>query len=308
MSVVQRKVKALKVGTIGKMARILAISSQVARGAVGLSVMVPALQRLGHEVIALPSIVLSNHPGHAHSAGLSMPVARLDAMLMALEANGWLYGLDAVVSGYLPTARHVRLIADWVGRLRALARTPALPYLCDPVLGDEPKGLYIDPAAAEAIRKDLVPLADILTPNRFELGYLATGCLPDHLADLAEARAAVAAFKAPIVVATSIPGEGGSLVNVMAAAGALHETRVARRPHAPHGSGDLFATLLAAALAGGKPPPEALGLATAGVDRVLAASAGSDALDLRTLPDERVPLTPWPVEAVGKAAAAAPIC
>ena len=46
------------------MARILAISSQVVRGHVGLSAIVPALQRLGHEVLPIPTIILSNHPGH----------------------------------------------------------------------------------------------------------------------------------------------------------------------------------------------------------------------------------------------------
>ena len=71
------------------MARILAISSQVASGHVGLSAMVPVLQALGHDVIALPTIILSNHPGHTHVSGQRITVDVLDGMVDALGRNGW---------------------------------------------------------------------------------------------------------------------------------------------------------------------------------------------------------------------------
>ena len=45
------------------MARILAISSHVVRGNVGLAATVPALQSLGHEVWALPTVLLASRPG-----------------------------------------------------------------------------------------------------------------------------------------------------------------------------------------------------------------------------------------------------
>ena len=84
------------------MARVLAVSSQVVRGHVGLSAAVPALQRLGHEVWPVPTIVLSNHPGHPHAAGTEIEPGVLDAMLDALDRNGWLGEVDAVLTGYLP--------------------------------------------------------------------------------------------------------------------------------------------------------------------------------------------------------------
>ena len=49
--------------------RLLSISSQVAFGPVGNSAAVPALQARGHEVLAIPTIMLSNHPGHGPPAG-----------------------------------------------------------------------------------------------------------------------------------------------------------------------------------------------------------------------------------------------
>ena len=63
--------------------RILALSSQVAFGHVGLSAAVPVLQRLGHSVTALPTVMLSNHPGWPHVAGRRVPVADLDSMIDA---------------------------------------------------------------------------------------------------------------------------------------------------------------------------------------------------------------------------------
>jgi len=178
-------------------ARILAVSSQVVRGHIGLSAIVPALQALGHEVWPLPTIVLSNHPGHRNAAGVRTPVDRLDAMLDALSANGWLGEIDAVLTGYLPSAEHAAFAVRAIERVRQIGSEAIV--LVDPVLGDEPKGLYIDPAAAAAIRDTLLPLADVTTPNRFELGWL-TG---RALGTLDEVKAAAMALGRPSVAVTS---------------------------------------------------------------------------------------------------------
>ena len=53
--------------------RILSMSSQVAYGPVGNTAAVPALQALGHEVLAVPTVILSNHPGHGAPAVLRVP-------------------------------------------------------------------------------------------------------------------------------------------------------------------------------------------------------------------------------------------
>ena len=72
------------------MPRVLVLSSHVAFGSVGLAAIVPALQALGHEVVALPTIVLSNHPGYACFSGEQIAPATLEQIVDALEANGWL--------------------------------------------------------------------------------------------------------------------------------------------------------------------------------------------------------------------------
>ena len=273
------------------MARILAISSQVARGHVGLSIIVPALHALGHEVIALPTVILSNHPGHAQVAGTAIDPDVLHDMLNALHSNGWLTGLDAVLTGYLPTADHVAFASRAVERARAANTSRAITYLCDPVLGDDPKGLYIDERAAIAIRNELISVANITTPNRFELSFLLGK----------DIRSANDAFThpltGPITVATSIPSANpAETINVLITNEISALTRVQLRANAPHGTGDLFSALLLAARLDGKSMPQALAFATAGVDQTLAKSADNDELLVTALPTPAHFPPPWPIE------------
>ena len=100
------------------MARVLAISSFLAHGRVGLGAGVPVLQALGHEVIQLPTVILSNHPGHAAVAGQTIAPDHLGAMLAALQTNGWLADIAAIVTGYLPAPGHVQFAAEAVRLVR----------------------------------------------------------------------------------------------------------------------------------------------------------------------------------------------
>jgi pyridoxine kinase len=257
------------------MARILAISSQVAHGSVGLSVIVPALQTLGHEVMALPTVLLSNHPGHTHVAGTRIAPDTLTAMVEALAANGWLGSVDGVLSGYVPTVEHVAFTAATVQRLRS--SRPGLPYLCDPVIGDWPKGIYIDDRAALAIRDQLLPLATMLTPNAFELGWL-TG-LP--VCDVASAKAAIRCLPPGLhTVVTSVPAYAGMLANVFAVGDHVDALQVAKRVGVPHGTGDLLSALVCGRVLTGETFAAAVADAVPEVERVIAARQGLDHLVL----------------------------
>jgi pyridoxine kinase len=255
------------------MACVLALSSQVIRGHVGLSAIVPALRRMGHEVWPMPTVMLSNHPGHARSTSMRVGAEDLGRMLDSLAANGWLDQVDAVISGYLPSQDHVRIAASLAERLKAARPTM---FLCDPVIGDEPKGIYIDTGAARAIRDALLPLADIATPNRFELGWL-TGA---QVGSLDEVERAVRALGPETVVATSAAVEGGRIANLMVAAGTTFICNADYVGPVPHGAGDILAALFLGARLAGQSPETALGRAVAGVDQVIAASRGRDELEL----------------------------
>lgn len=264
---------------------ILAISSQVARGSVGLSVITPALQMLGATVIALPTVLLSNHPGHGAFAGRRTEVDLLSQMRRALDDNGWLDTIDTVLSGYLSSAAHVEFVAETVALVRRTRQ--ACRYICDPVLGDDPKGLYIEAPAAAAIRDRLLALADVVLPNRFELAWLSGGPA-DTVAD---AVAAARQLAPPQVIATSIPTGSGSLATLAVTRTTAVACSVERRRGVANGTGDL----LSAFIAGGW----SLGRAVAAIDAVITASAGHDELQLaqsRAAWIETAPLAEVPID------------
>jgi pyridoxine kinase len=257
------------------MATIVCISSQVARGHVGASAQRFVLERLGHEVWVLPTIVLSNHPEHARFSGQATDPKVLSDMVESLDANGWLDQVAVVVSGYMPSEAHVTSTLGALDRVRA--HVPKALHLCDPIMGDDPGGLYVDAAAAYAIQTRLVPTADIVTPNRFELEKMAGRDIKDANDALAGARS----LKIQRVLATSIPEPGNNtLVNLLVAGERAWVCRVPKRADAPHGVGDAMAALYLAQLLAGKRDSEALGSATAGIEAMLDASAGADELKL----------------------------
>jgi pyridoxine kinase len=254
-------------------ARVLAISSQVVRGHIGLSAIVPALQRLGHEVWPLPTVLLSNHPGHSQFAITRIGGEDITRMTDSLAASGWLDEIDAVISGYLPTPSHVEAVGKIV---RSLKARRSLTYLCDPVIGDDPKGVYIDLQAAQAIRDELLPLADIATPNRFELSWLkSVSC-----ETLAAVCSAACALGPALTVTTSAEIASGKVTSVLVAAGEISCGGTVHQPTAPHGTGDLFSGLLLGHLLNRATPVQAFEGALAGVAAALEASASRDELDL----------------------------
>jgi pyridoxine kinase len=270
------------------MARILAISSQVVRGHVGLSAIVPALQKLGHEAWALPTILLSNHPGHPIAAGTRIDPDLQTEMLEALERNGWLGEIDAIITGYLPSVGHVRVAAGIVRQLKARR---SIAYLCDPVLGDEAKGLYLDPHAALALRDELIRQADIATPNRFELGWLGGR----DVQTLAGVQLAAKALAVETSIVTSAAQQDGRISTLMVGPEGNFVCDAVYRPNVPHGTGDFFAALVLGHRLNGETAAMALGRAAAGVDAAIAASAGRNELELSASQEVWAHAAPLPV-------------
>jgi len=256
------------------MARILIISSSVAQGYVGLANMTPVLQRLGHDVIGVPSVVLSNHYGYEDVGGFRLEAGQLGMILGAIRANGWLTGLDAVVTGFLETEEQVDVVAKTLA-LVSDDSSDAL-YMCDPVLGDDPDGLYITEDVAGAVRDTLVPMADIITPNRFELSWLSGQPVDTPRA----VDRAAEAMDTGTVIATSIPAGEGIIANVISDESGSAVASSPRHDGVPHGTGDLFAALFLGHLLHDCDDGEALARAAAGTDIVVKASLGSEELNL----------------------------
>ncbi|HXC28172.1 MAG TPA: pyridoxal kinase, partial [Stellaceae bacterium] len=183
------------------MPTLLSVQSRVAYGHVGNAAAVFPLQCLGIEAWALDTVAFSNHTGHGRWRGDVVAAETVATLFEGIADLGVLPGIDAILSGYIGTAETGAVLLDIVGRVKAA--NPKAIFCCDPVIGDTDTGSYVRDGVAEFFRDRALAMADIVTPNRFELEYL-TG----HAAgDLREAAAAAAALRAQgpgIVLLTSL--------------------------------------------------------------------------------------------------------
>jgi pyridoxine kinase len=249
---------------------VLSVQSDVVYGHVGNAAARFALQRLGHEVWAVPTVLLSSHAGYAKVGGESLSADLLRRLVDGLDANGWLGSCDAVLSGYLGHADHAGVVADAVRRVKAASRSAL--YCLDPVFGDAGRA-YAKPGVAEAMARELLPLADIVTPNVFELSSLTSVAIRN--AD--DAHVAAKRLGRPVVIVTSVPVSGGRIGTL---AVAHDEAWLASTPYLenpPHGSGDLMAALFLAHRLAGHSLRAALAATAASVFDVLdkSVAAGS---------------------------------
>jgi pyridoxine kinase len=258
------------------MAKVLAISSHVVRGHVGLAATVPALQSFGHEVWALPTVIVANRPGLGRMVRHELPAAELADMLAALDADGCWPSLDAVLTGYFASPEAVAAAAQAIRRIRAV--NPRALVLVDPVLGDAGR-LYVTSEVADAIRRELLPLARVATPNLFELQWLTAMAVPD----IAAVAQAAGRLGPAVVVVTSAAETDATVTTLMVTGRELIERTARRHAGIPNGAGDLFAGLLLGHLLMGRADAAALDAALAALERVLAASTGHDVLQLWAL-------------------------
>ncbi len=268
----------MNAGTTDAARAVIVVSSHVARGSVGNRAAVFALECLGFPVWAVPTVILPWHPGHGRATRIVPPAEQFAALMADLERTPWLGEVGAVLSGYLGEASQAEAVARLVRAVKA--KNPAALYVCDPVMGDS-DGLYIPEQTAVALRDRLIPLADIATPNRYELEWLTGAQLPDMKSTIAAALHA----GPPTMLVTSAPammagGTGNLLLDSSHAL--LAEHRVIVRP--PNGLGDLTAAIYLARILSGQPPAKALQTTTAAVYEILARTAkrGGDELQLET--------------------------
>lgn len=194
---------------------ILSIQSSVASGHVGNEAAVLPLQRLGFEVSAVPTVMLSNHPARGEAAGEVLAPGRVGALIGGIEKLGRFGDCRAVLSGYVGAAGTPDVVRGAVARVRAA--NPAAIYCCDPVMAHEGRGFFVEPPVRAAINDALVPVADIVTPNAVELAYL-TGRPVAGLDDALSAAALVRTRGPRLVVVTSlsVSGPAGPLITVAA--------------------------------------------------------------------------------------------
>ena len=264
---------------------VVSIQSQVVYGQVGNTIAVPALQALGLRVAAVPTVVLSNTPHHPSMHGGAIPLEWFEGYLSDLQARDALRRLRAVVVGYLGGPAQAQALAGWIEAL--LRDRPEVQVFIDPVLGDEDVGVYVDPGMVEAYRQRLLPLADGLVPNGFELGLL-TGRPVDGIDQVTGAARSLLGGRTRWVAATSAAPaswpEGGMRVAVVTADSAeVIDHR--RLDTTPKGTGDLFSATLAGHLLAGTDAAIAARLACGRVLEVLETSLAAGSAEMLVFPD-----------------------
>ncbi|HBW62412.1 MAG TPA: pyridoxal kinase [Comamonas kerstersii] len=225
---------------------ILSIQSHVSYGHVGNSAAVFPLQRLGHEVWPVYTVNFSNHTGYGQWGGSPIPASEVTAIISAMEQRGALAQVDVVLSGYQGGTDIADAILDAVARVKAA--NPRATYTCDPVMGNAKSGCFVNPAIPELLRERVVPRADLVTPNQFELGYLA-GMEVKTLDETLKAVDAVMAMGPRAVLVTSVfrPDAAPGTIEMLAAD--ANGAWLVSTPHLPfkaNGSGDVTAALFTA--------------------------------------------------------------
>lgn len=264
---------------------ILSVQSRVAVGHVGNSAAAFALERRGHEVWAVDTVRLSNHPGHGAREGAAADAAEVAALIRGVERVVGFERCEAVLGGYLGRAATGAALLDAVGRIKRA--NPAAVFCLDPVMGDDAEGLYVAEDVAAFIAEHLVSVADILTPNLFELSRLA-GHRPTTLGETIDAAEKIRRRGVRAVVVTSVPGgadrvrsdaSGQQVVSNLVVADGAWLATTPRLERKAKGAGDLLAALFLSWQLSGAGWAAALGKATASVFGILQATK-PDALDM----------------------------
>ena len=245
---------------------VLSVQSRVAYGHVGNAASVFPLQRLGCEAWALDTVAFSNHTGHGQWRGSVVPAAQLAELFQGIAALGILPDIDAVLSGYLGDAGTGPVLLDIVAQVRAA--NPDALFCCDPVIGDIETGSYVSDGIAEFFRDTALGLADVVTPNRFELEFL-TGRTVATLAEAAAAAERLREAGPSIVLLTSLDTAAEQMTMLAAGPDGAWAVETPHLPVTLNGCGDVTAALFLAHLLRGARLDEALSLTASAIFAVI---------------------------------------
>lgn len=225
------------------MTTILSIQSSVAYGHVGNSAATFPLMRSGVEVWPVLTVHFSNHTGYGEWRGPLLAADDVAEVIRGIDDRGVLPRVDAVLSGYQGAKEVGAVVLEAVELVKQ--RSPRAIYCCDPVMGDVGRGFFVRPGIPEFMRNQVVPKAQIVTPNHFELDYL-TGRETHTLDEVIDAAHALRAVGPETVLVTSVvtdATEDDSLTMLAVTGEGAWQVNTPRLDRTFTGSGDLTAAM-----------------------------------------------------------------
>ncbi len=263
--------------------KILSIQSAVAYGHVGNSAAVFPLQRIGVEVLPVYTVTFSNHTGYGQWRGPMISPDDVREVIRGVQERGAFGDIDVVLSGYQGGEGIADVILETVEQVKAA--NPSAVYACDPVMGNAKSGCFVAPAIPVLLRERVVPAADIITPNQFELGFL-TGTEPSDLESTLAAADAARAMGPRTVLVTSVerPDRPEGTIEMMAVTDdGAWIVQTPRIPMKANGSGDVTAALFTAHLRRTGDAADALARTTSSVFALLSMTHESGQRELQLI-------------------------
>lgn len=229
------------------MALALILSSFVAASRIGGAAQQYVLAAHGIDPVLAPTVMFGRSPARGSQGQVTAPDV-FARMLADIEADAIFGMVDLVITGHFSLPEQVEIAAGVLGRVREASERPPV-MVVDPILGDAPGGLYVRADVAEAVAQRLVPLADWITPNLWELGHLSGAPVEDVPGAIAAARR----LGKPAVITSAPAGDGETGVLFVDAESATLFAHPKLRK-APNGTGDLVTASFGAGLVEGLTP------------------------------------------------------
>lgn len=226
---------------------VLSIAGSDSGSAAGLQADLKTFAAYGVHGLTAVTAVTAQNTRSIHAVRVLSPqmlLAQLDAVLADFR-------IAAVKIGMLGSAANVRAVARWLQthRMRNI--------VVDPVLAASAGNRLLAPAALAALRRELVPLADVLTPNAPEAEALLERPVRTPV-DLHAAAEDLCGLGARSVLAKGGHLETRSIRDYLADDQGVVEFTHRRRRFAARGTGCTLASAIAAGLARGLSTREAV--------------------------------------------------